>query len=68
MNRQQNYGTMTEVPEVQFGGTSANTPFHSLCDNVVTNMYNINSAWKTLTTALKSIGTYKDNKGLRDRM
>lgn len=64
----QNYGTMSEVPDIQFEGSSANPQFNSLCDNVVTNMYNINSSWKYLDNALKNIGTSKDNKGLRDKM
>ncbi|GJQ78807.1 putative glycosyltransferase like family [Trypoxylus dichotomus] len=56
---------METTSDVQFAGTSSNE-FNSLCDNIVTNIYTINSSWKTLDSALKAIGTPRDNKGLRD--
>ncbi|KAI4462671.1 syntaxin [Holotrichia oblita] len=62
-----NYGTMETTSDVQFAGTSSNE-FNSLCDNIVTNIYTINTSWKTLDSALKAIGTPRDNKGLRDNI
>lgn len=62
-----NYGTMETTSDVQFAGTSSNE-FNSLCDNIVTNIYTINTSWKTLDSSLKAIGTPRDNKGLRDNM
>ncbi|KAF2902845.1 hypothetical protein ILUMI_03339 [Ignelater luminosus] len=69
MNKQpQNYGTMSSTQEVQFEGSSISSEFNSLCDNIVTNIYTINSSWKTLDNALKSLGTSRDNQGLRDKI
>ena len=68
MNRKSpaTYGTMSSAPDVSF---SENTvEFNTLCDNIVTNIYTINTSWKTLDGALKNIGTSKDNKSLRDKM
>lgn len=64
----QNYGTMSSTPDVQFEGHSSSSVFNSLCDNIVTNIYTINSSWKSLENALKSLGTNRNNKGLRDKM
>lgn len=61
-----NYGA-TNTTEIQFAGGSS-TEFNSFCDSVVTNIYTINASWKTLDVALKSLGTSRDNKGLRDKM
>lgn len=69
MNKQpQNYGTMASAQEVNFEGSSITSECNSLCDNIVTNIYTINSSWKTLDNALKSLGTSRDNQGLRDKM
>lgn len=68
MNRQQpNYGSMSDTTEINF---SAGNPseFNVLCENVVTNIYTINSSYKTLENALKAIGTNKDNQGVRNNM
>lgn len=68
MNRQQpNYGSISETRDVNF---SSGNPleFNSLCDSVVTNIYTINSSYKTLENALKAIGTNKDNHGVRNNM
>lgn len=65
----QNYGTMSsDNADVHFEGSSNSTEFNSICDNIVTNIYTINSSWKTLENALKSLGTPRDNKGLRDKI
>ncbi|KAF5281980.1 hypothetical protein FQA39_LY00504 [Lamprigera yunnana] len=65
----QNYGTMSsDAADVRFEGPSNATEFNSLCDNIVTNIYTINSSWKTLENALKSLGTTRDNQGLRDKI
>ena len=60
------YGMMLYTPDVNF---SENTiEFNTLCDNIVTNIYTINTNWKTTDGALKNIGTSKDDKNLKDRM
>lgn len=67
MNRQpQNYGSIS-TPSVDFRGNQL-VEFNSLCDDVVTNIYTINSSLKTLENASKTIGTKKDNQGLRNKM
>ncbi|XP_044255887.1 syntaxin-12 [Tribolium madens] len=58
-----NYGA-TASTDVGFMGKRS-PEFNNLCDNVVTNIYTINSSLKTLDNALKTIGTRKDNQGLR---
>lgn len=68
MNRQQpNYGSISETTEVNFSSGNP-SEFNSLCENVVTNIYTINSSYKTLENALKAIGTSKDNQGVRNNM
>jgi t-SNARE domain-containing protein 1 len=67
MSKQQyNYGA-TASTEVGFIGKRS-PEFNTLCDNVVTNIYTINSSLKSLDNALKTIGTRKDNQGLRNTM
>lgn len=66
-NKPTNYGATSSSREIKFEGTTAQE-FNTLCDNVVTNIYTINSSWKQLDSALKNLGTPKDNKGLRDKM
>lgn len=67
MNRPpQNYGAISN-PIAGFSGESS-TAFNNYCDNVVTNIYTINASLKTLEKALKTIGTSKDNQGLRNNM
>ncbi|KAJ8953109.1 hypothetical protein NQ318_013453 [Aromia moschata] len=61
----QNYGSI-ESPVVGFNDNTSE--FNSFCDNVVTNIYTINSSLKTLESALKSIGTKKDNQGFRNKI
>ncbi|VEN33940.1 unnamed protein product [Callosobruchus maculatus] len=64
----QNYGSIN-TPNVGFsGGSSVSTEFNNYCDNVVTNIYTINSSLKTLDNALKVIGTKKDSPGLRNKI
>lgn len=65
--RPQNYGSISETREVDFSDANY-SEFNSLCDNVVTNIYTINSSWKTLENAQKAIGTSKDSPALRDKM
>ncbi|KAJ8929023.1 hypothetical protein NQ314_018334 [Rhamnusium bicolor] len=67
MNRpSQNYGSISS-PTVGFND-SISTEFNSYCDNVVTNIYTVNSSLKSLENALKNIGTKKDNQGLRNNI
>lgn len=67
MNRQpQNYGSFS-TPVAGFSGESS-TAFNNYCDNVVTNIYTINASLKTLENALKTIGTNRDNQGIRNNM
>lgn len=68
MNRQQpNYGSISQTSEVNFSSGNP-AEFNSLCENVVTNIYTINSSYKTLESALKAIGTNRDNQGIRNNM
>ncbi|KAG5877011.1 hypothetical protein JTB14_021907 [Gonioctena quinquepunctata] len=67
MNRPHNYGSISS-PTVDFSGTSSNSEFNNYADNVVTNIYTINSSLKTLDNALKVIGTKKDNQGVRNQI
>lgn len=60
-----NYGSTdqrTDVPDVGFSPTE----LYSLSENITTNIYRINSSWRTLERAHKNIGSGKDNQGLRD--
>lgn len=67
MNRpSQNYGSISS-PLTGVSGESS-TAFNNYCDNVVTNIYTINTSLKTLENALKTIGTSRDNQGLRSNM
>lgn len=67
MNKQPyNYGA-TSSTDVGFVGKRSQE-FNNLCDNVVTNVYTINSSLKTLDNALKTIGTKRDNQGVRNTM
>ncbi|XP_076302507.1 syntaxin-12-like [Lasioglossum baleicum] len=63
----QTYGSMdqrTDVPDVGFSPTE----LYSLSENITTNIYTINTSWRTLERAYKNIGTNKDNQGLRDEV
>ncbi|XP_076639559.1 syntaxin 13 [Colletes latitarsis] len=63
----QTYGSTdqrTDVPDVGFSPTE----LYSLSENITTNIYTINTIWRTLTYAHKNIGTNKDNQGLRDQV
>lgn len=65
--RSQNYGSTdqrVDVPEIGFSPTE----LYSLSENITTNIYTINTSWKTLERAYKNIGTIKDNQGLRDKV
>lgn len=67
MNRTpQNYGSISNAMEGYSDSNSVS--FINLTDNVVTNIYTINASLKTLENALKTIGTNKDNQGLRNNM
>lgn len=66
---QKNYGTSSDSPKVGFSGLPFSpTEFYNLCENITTNIYTINTSWKTLQQALKTIGTERDNQGLRDKV
>ncbi|KZC03865.1 PREDICTED: syntaxin-12 [Dufourea novaeangliae] len=63
----QTYGSTdqrTDVPDVGFSPTE----LYSLSENITTNIYTINTSWRTLEHAYKNIGTNKDNEGLRDKV
>lgn len=64
----QNYGSISSSSqEIGFAGDRS-VEFNTACDSVVTNIYTINASFKVLDTALKNIGTKKDNHGLRNKM
>lgn len=63
----QTYGSTdqrADVPDVGFSPTE----LYSLSENITTNIYTINTSWRTLERAYKNIGTSKDNQGLRDKV
>ncbi|XP_045479582.1 syntaxin-12 [Harmonia axyridis] len=63
-----NYGSISSTSQdVLFSGDRS-VEFNAACDSVVTNIYTINSSFKVLDTALKNIGTKKDNHGLRNKV
>ncbi|XP_074037650.1 syntaxin 13 [Leptinotarsa decemlineata] len=68
MSYPHSYGSITSPPAVDFSGSSNSSEFNSYADNVVTNIYTINSSIKTLDNALKVIGTKKDNQGVRNQI
>lgn len=66
-----NYGATNEnrVPNVEIIGTQFSpTELYSLCENITTNVYTINSSFKQLDEALKALGTSRDSQGLRDKV
>ncbi|KAK7874231.1 hypothetical protein R5R35_006271 [Gryllus longicercus] len=66
---QKTYGTNDDVPNVGFSGSPFSpTELYNLCENITTNIYTINTSWKTLQDALKAIGTERDSQGLRDKV
>ncbi|XP_012267800.2 t-SNARE domain-containing protein 1 [Athalia rosae] len=54
----------SDIPDVGFSPTE----LYSLSENITTNIYTINSSWRTLDRAFKTIGTNKDSQGLRDKV
>ncbi|XP_076295012.1 syntaxin 13 isoform X3 [Lasioglossum baleicum] len=63
----QTYGSTdqrTDVPDVGFSPTE----LYSLSENITTNIYTINTSWRTLNDANKTVGTNKDNQGIRDNV
>lgn len=62
----QNYGSIY-TPVAGFSGEGS-AAFNNYCDNVVTNIYTINTSLKTLENALRTLGTSRDNQGLRNKM
>ncbi|KAG7196597.1 hypothetical protein KM043_013087 [Ampulex compressa] len=63
----QTYGSTdqrTDVPDVGFSPTE----LYSLSENITTNIYTINTSWRTIERAYKNIGTNKDSQGLRDKV
>jgi hypothetical protein len=67
---QKNYGTIdNSVPHVEFAGLQFSpTELYNLSESITTNINTVIRSWKTLEQALKSIGTEKDNQGLRDKV
>lgn len=68
--RQKNYGaTGNSVPNVGYVGLQFSpTELYNLSENITTNINTVIRSWKNLEQALKSIGTDKDNQGLRDKV
>ncbi|KAL1505218.1 hypothetical protein ABEB36_004832 [Hypothenemus hampei] len=66
-----NYGSIND-PEVGFSGMSSSDTiareFNSLCDDIATNLYTINSSIKTLQDNFRVIGTPRDNSGIRNKI
>lgn len=63
----QSYGSTdqrADVPDVGFSPTE----LYSLSENITTNIYTINTSWRTLERSQKNVGTNKDNQGLRDKV
>ncbi|XP_032682150.1 syntaxin-12 isoform X2 [Odontomachus brunneus] len=63
----QTYGSTdhrADVPDIGFSPTE----LYSLSENITTNIYTINTSWRTLEKAYKNIGTNKDSQGLRDKV
>ena len=63
----QTYGSTDQridVPDVGFSPTE----LYSLSENITTNIYTINTSYRTLERAYKNIGTKKDSQGLRDKV
>ncbi|XP_043488981.1 syntaxin-12 [Polistes fuscatus] len=63
----QTYGSTdqrTDVPDVGFSPTE----LYNLSENITTNIYTINTSWRTLERSYKNIGTNKDNTALRDKV
>ncbi|XP_050303558.1 syntaxin-12 [Anthonomus grandis grandis] len=71
MSRKPNYGSITD-PEVGYSGLPPNsetyTEFNSLCDDIATNLYTINSSINILQENLKLIGSARDNVGIRNKI
>lgn len=65
-NKPVNYGATSSTGVKFEGGIPAE--YNSICENVVTNIYTINSSWKSLDSSFKNLGTARDNRGLRDKM
>jgi hypothetical protein len=67
---QKNYGTVcNNVPNVGFAGLQFSpTELYNLSENITTNINTIIRSWRNLEHLLKSIGTDKDNQGLRDKV
>lgn len=41
---------------------------YNLSDNITTNIYTVNHAWRTLDHTVRLLGTDRDNPGLRDKV
>ncbi|XP_057369135.1 syntaxin-7-like [Daphnia carinata] len=67
-----NYGALAETPEVVFGGVRprnsslGRSEFNQLSETISSNLFTIQGSGSNLERALKSLGTEKDNQGLRD--
>jgi hypothetical protein len=67
---QKNYGSIgNSVPNVGFAGLQFSpTELYNLSENITTNINTVIRSWRNLEQALRSIGTEKDNQGLRDKV
>lgn len=59
----------SSVPNVGFAGLQFSpTELYNLSENITTNINTVIRSWKNLEQALRSVGTEKDNQGLRDKV
>ncbi|KAJ9586832.1 hypothetical protein L9F63_019574 [Diploptera punctata] len=67
---QKTYGAIgNNVPNVGFAGLQFSpTELYNLSENITTNINTIIKSWKHLEQALKTLGTERDNQGLRDKV
>lgn len=63
------YGATAASPIPNVGFSNPSQPeLHSLSESITTNIYTINSSLKQLDNTLKTLGTKRDNQGLRDKV
>ena len=67
---QKSYGAIgNNVPNVGFAGLQFSpTELYNLSENITTNVNTIIKSWRNLEQAVKTLGTARDNQGLRDRV
>lgn len=64
-----NYGSTSDMPSVDYmGSQSRPTELNNVCESITTNIYTINTSWRNLDRANKTIGTPRDNQSVRDQV